>query len=412
MLQQFLNNSFILISEDENLTKLKKACDEVVKKISKDRAKIVAFTMAGIDPEIPPTNGAILEVQEIVVKHWNTFVSNTKDSPITVIRALILEALETIAKDQNNACLIWNTSRNVIKYYNLGREKDLIVEFLTKLGNEIETSASNSWALPSEANLEKLKVELEEIAGVKIDTATLQKKLEDASGPHNASGTPNYEGPNPHWPNAAQNWSYQFAPRAAKGIAEVVNKALKEQATSLTNNQTKIQEAINKLLTKTQDEILQKNRLLQMRTHLLWWKEACYSPSLKKSYRDVKGGMLEILLANDYSTFVPHVYPASADFFLLEFHKTLATDSKKKLSEHLNTIKQNSAALKNIFPEPTIDSTRVSLLNLIKGYIWDKCSLTDAKNLIGISDDLEISFSDLVLWLFHDSLAFKITQIK
>jgi hypothetical protein len=413
MLQEYVNHNFIQISEDENLTKLKKATEEVIKKIGKDKNRILTYTLAAIDPEMPVENGTMQEVQEIIVKHWPTFVSNLKDSPVTYIRAVILETLESVAKDQNNASLIWNTSRNVIKYFSLGREKDLIVNFLSNLGNEIEKSASDNWALPSEANLEKFKLELQEITGVTIDKATLQKKLEDASGPSTkTTGAPNYEGPNPHWSNSAQHWSYEFAPRAAASIADAVNKALKNQASSLTANQTQIQEAVNKLISKTQTEILQKSRLLQMRTHLLWWKEACYSPSLKKSYRGLENGMLELLLAADYSSFVPHIYPESVDYFLLEFHKALGTNEKIKIADLLNSIKKHAPQLKQILPEPVIDSSRCSLFNFAKAIVWDKCNVSDSKNLMGISEETEITFGDFILWTFHDSQAFKLTQSK
>lgn len=409
MLQQFLNKNLIQINEDGNFDKLKKASDDLAKKIGKDKAKITSYTLAAIDPQISATDGGVVEVQEIIVKHWTTFVSNSKDTYLTIIRAVILEALETVAKDQNCASLIWNATRNVIRYYNLDREKELIVGFLQELGNNIEKEAIDTWLLPHQPKTEKLVVEIKELTGVTIDKSEIESHLK-AAAIHSGLGE---GGENPQYPSHnALTWPQFFSTRAASGITDVINKALKKQAKDISANQILIQEAANKMLNQVQSEIFQKNRFLQMRTHLLWWKEACYSSTLKKSYRGIENGLLEISLATDYGAFVPHIYPASADFFLLEFHKILTTDSKIKLAILLDSIKQHAGTLKEVFTEPIVDSARNTLLNFIKGLVWGKCDVSETKALTGLSEDIEITYSDFILWMFHDAQVFKITSIK
>ena len=41
----------------------------------------------------------------------------------------------------------------------------------------------------------------------------------------------------------------------------------------------------NNTLEKLQQEITSRSKSLQLRSELLWWKEACYSPSSDKSYK-------------------------------------------------------------------------------------------------------------------------------
>ena len=411
MLQQFLNHSFIQISEDENLGKLRKACDEVAKKIAKDKSKIITFTLTALDPNVAAENVTIKEVQEIIIKHWNTFIANTKDSQITVIRAVMLEALETVSKEINHAALIWLTGRNIIKYYKLGREENLLADFLLKLGNQIEDEATEKWSLPSEAKIEKLSVELKELPGVTIDRAEIELQLRAASI-HPSWGN---EGENPHTANQGNvNWPLFFSQRAAQGLTEVINKALKKQAKDLSSNQTQIQEAVNKLLIQTQAEILQKNGLLQMRTNLLWWKEACYSPLLKRSYRNMDNGLLQPTLAADYSSFVPAIYPVSTDYFLNEVHNYIVQSENQilQLSELIKLSVANTEKLKTIFAEVNLDGSRISLMQFIKGIVWGKCSASDLSNLLGISDTVELSKADFTLWMFHDLQSSKITLTK
>lgn len=415
MIQEFLTNSLIEITEDANVDKLKKACNILEKKLQKNKQKISTLTLIALDPEIPASNPDVLEVQQIIIGKWKTFNANCKDTPITFIRAVILEVLANLSKDLNIANQIWLIGRNVQKYYKLiGKERKLITNFLLNLGNEIENKATDSWSLASENVLHKLNLEIKGLTGVVIDKAILQKKLEDAAGPTNEAGTANYESPNPQWPNSGTPWSFQFAPRAAQGIADVVNKALKEQAKELSANQTQIQEVVNKLLSQTQAEILEKNSLLQMRTQLLWWKESCYSVSLNQSYRGKQNGLIQILLANDYSTFVPVIYPTSADYFLKEIHRNLAEDENKKMkmSDILRQIEQSSTQLKTIFREPSVELGRISLLNFIKGFVWSKYTSKQFKNLVGFTVTSEMTLSEFTLWLFHDFQSLKISITK
>jgi len=404
MLQKFLDLNFIQIQNDENLNKLRKASREIVKKLVKNKAKIISYTLIALDPDVKANNSDLNEVKKIILKNWRTFVPNSGDTPITIIRAVILDALESIAKEMNIACVIWHAGRNVIKHFRLDREHELLTNFLLDLGNKIEKNAVESWTLSSETQFEKLSIEIKKLTGVVVEKTNLQKYLVYASGPHDQQSETPYKEPNPHWPNVGENWSYEFAPRAAQGISLEINKALKEQAEVINTNQIQIQEVINTLLFKIQSEFLQKNIMLHMRTQLLWWKEACFSESLKQSYRELKEGILQVALANDYSSFVPSIYPTSANYFLKETHRVLTSeeDKKMKISEILKLIKASSEELKVIFVGHKEVEGRILLINFLKGLVWNSHKPAQIKNLVGISATTEITLDEFALWLFHD----------
>jgi hypothetical protein len=357
----------------------------------------------------------VIKVKEFITKNWSTFLTNSMDTPVTFIRAVMLEALAIVSKETSFACLIWLTGRNIQQHFKLiGKEKELVTNFLLTLGKEVENKATESWSLLSNAKLQKFRVEIKELTGVTIDKTTLQKRLVHASGPTDQSGTVPYEEPTNLWPNSGAAWVHQFVPKAAQSIADVVNKAFKDQAKELSANQTQIQEAVNKLLSQTQSEILERNSLLQIRTQLLWWKESCHSVSLNQSYRGLQNGILQISLANDYSVFVPTIYPTSADYFLKETHRVLVKDENKKIkvSEILKQVELSKAELKTIFTEPTIEVGRISLLNFIKGLVWNKYTSEQFKNLVGFADTTEMTLSDFTIWLFHDLQSLKISTGK
>lgn len=405
MIQEFLTNNLIQITEDENVEKLLKASVALEKKISKDKSKIPIFTLIALDPEIKVTDPNVQEVQELIIDKWKTFTANCKDTPLTYIRAVILETLEKLSSDINIANIVFLSSRNITKHLNLkGKEKELIIQFLTDLGYSIETKAAEDWSLLPSSSSNTKETELSKLPNISLDTETLQKKLEDASGPHNTSGTPNYESPNPHWPNAAQPWSYQFAPRATNGIAEVVNLALKKQSAVINENTSKIQEVLIGVQTQTREISMRRNDILQMRSQLLWWKESCYSNTLKYSYRDAQNGLLQLILALDYSLFMPFIYPQSADYFLKETHRGIISgeDKKIKLSEIFKFIDSSKETLKPLLSDEPFGIERISLTQFVKGFVFGKYSIKLLKDTVGISENTELTLSEFTLWLFHD----------
>jgi hypothetical protein len=410
MLQEFLDANLLPITDEGYFEKLKKSADEVVKKLTKSKPKVLSYTLTALDPDIPADNPNVIEVKEIITKNWSTFTTNSKDTPVTFIRAVMLEALQAVSNETSYACLIWLTGRNIQQHFKLiGKEKDLIAEFLLSLGRQVENKAIESWSLPSEARIQKLTLDIKEITGATIDENKLLQHLKAASGHSGHDG-----GENPHHSQQWNLWPTFFSERTAQGIAEVVNKALNEQSKSLSQNQTQIQEAVNKLLSQTQCEILERNSLLQMRTQLLWWKESCYSTSLNQSYREQQNGLLQILLANDYSVFVPTIYPASADFFLRETHRSLLKEENKQIrvSEFLKQVELSREALKNVFLEPTAEPGRGSLLNFIKGLVWNKYTSEEFKHFVGFDDTTEMALSNFTIWLFHDLQSLKISTSK
>jgi GTPase-associated system helical domain len=358
MIQEYLNAQFIQTTEDANFEKLKKTCVDVAKKISKDKAKILVYSLVAFDPEVPADNKHIVETKAMVIENWQTFLSNSKDTPLTIIRAVMLDALQVASKDISSACLIWFASRNAFKYYKLGREKDILTSFLKELGNRIEGEVSESWNFSPD-----YQIDIPKVSAAVIEDNDFTAGLTAAT------------------------------------VKEATNKALRKQISDLKENQ---------------EDFVDQIGLMQMRTQLLWWKEAGYSPSLKVYYKNVKDGQLPVLLAYDYSNFIPKMYPVSVDYFLLETLKGLSASPEKKIkiSEFLKTVEQNSSELRSVLPDFTSDEGRISFVNFIRGVMHGNYQANQFKSLVGIADTTELTFGELTLWLFHDLHSIKLSTSK
>lgn len=398
MIQKFLTNNLIEITEDENVEKLLKASTTLEKKLSKDKRKIPTFTLIALDSEIKVSDPNVQEVQQLIINNWKTFTSNCKDTPITYIRAVILETLEKLTSDINVANVVFLSSRNITKHLNLrGKEKEIITSFLTELGNKIEIVAAENLSISKESKIQELQLEIGKITGVSIGHEELKNHLKAASI-HSGLGD---GGENPQYPGSNEKiWPNFFSERAAKGIAEIINKALNKENSSLNEIQGKIQFFLNNLI----KEASQTNSSLRLRTDLLWWKEACYSKTLNDSYRNAQNGLLQLVLALDYSSSVPFIYPQSADYFLKETHAGIISveDKKIKLAEIFKSIDSSKETLKQYLGEESFEIERVSLTQFIKGYVYGKYSIKQLKDLVGISENIELTLSEFTLWFFHD----------
>lgn len=359
MIQEYLNEQFIQTTEDANFEKLKKTCADIAKKIGKDKIKILVYSLIAFDPEIPSDNKEIVEIKNQIIEAWQTFMPNSGDTHLTIIRAVMLESLKSISQDNNvNAGIIWWGVRNAFKNFNLGREEIILTNFLIEIGNKIEIEATENWNFD-----------------------------------------PDYESTIPKVSAAVLDDSDFSAGFTAPIVKEAVNKALKAQIKELKENQKEFADQI---------------ALMQMRNQLLWWKEAAYSPLKKSSYKNMKKGQLHVLLAFDYSIFIPDIYPVSVDYFLIETLKNLTADASEKtrISDFIKLVEEYNSDLKNVIPEFSSADERISFATFINGLVRGKYRSDQFKSLVGVSDSIELTLAEITLWIFHDLHSLKLSSGK
>ncbi|BDS12401.1 GTPase-associated system all-helical protein GASH [Aureispira anguillae] len=405
MLEEFMNSGLLSIKEDTHFEKLKKSAVDLAKRIKKSNTKIISYVSTALDPNVPPDNLNVEETKKVIVKHWNTFIAHTHDTPITYIRVVMLEALKNLGKEIDIASLIWLSGRNIQQYFELKeKERKLTNNFLLGLGKRTEEEAVKKWSLPADDEIYRLVVEIKNLSKIQINEEELLSGLKAASI-HTGHSE---DGENPQIP-AANNavWATFFSEKSSETIADLINEAFTKQHNELLANQTEFQEAVNKLLSKLNTDISRHRKTL--RTQLLWWKEACYSTSINNSYRGQNDGVLQLLLAKDYSDFIPTIFPTSVDFFLRETHNSLNRPSSKiKILDFMKELKESAINLKSLFPESGLEVSRGSLLDFVKGILWDKYKPNQIEEIVGISGEVEIELSELTKWIFHDIQALKL----
>ncbi|RNI23372.1 GTPase-associated system all-helical protein GASH [Rufibacter latericius] len=353
MLQELINEQVLIITDDSYFVRLKKASDELSKRILKNKESINSFVSVALDPKVAIEDPIIDEVKGLIVKNWPTFLSFTKDTPVTFIRAVILEALEFISKDLKVANKIWLSGRNTTKYFSLvEKERNVVQTFLNGLGSRVEQDASKTWSVPKTNDLMKIG-------------------------------------------------------EVASAVSDEVKRMLSEQTPGLPIPQGEINSSISKVIGGKYSLLLEQNKMLHLRTQMLWWKESLFSVLLKVGYDEISSSALPLVLALDGNSLVPQIFPKSVDYFIKEVQRDVQKmeEGESLLVELIEgLVSSNEVALirKNLNEPLNNGYERISLLDFIGGLISGKYKIGEIEKKVGVSLGVKLRPSEFGLWLFHD----------
>jgi len=434
ILQRFLNLQFIRTDEVEHLERLQQAAAEVEVHLKENKSEVVGYTLAAIDPQVGEQDPAVVKTEELIIGQWPTFrnyVSGTQDQPTTYIRAVVLQALDAFVNSADTASLIWYSARNAIRYFLLGREKDLLIEFLVKVRESAEGLSRDYWGVGDKIELPEFSgKENEEISlkAININGELLGGHFKAAAvHPHQAGSAGG--GDNPHAitdgiGNGNWQWAKFFGERAGQGIAKEVNVVLAKQSAHLVEAAGMIgstlenfKHGIGPFFQELSEKLLASIDAMGRRNQLLWWKESLYSPSLKMGYRGLKPVEMIFALAQDFAGLSTPVYPNSMDYFLLETYQDLLGEgihTKIKFSELAEAFGEMDARIAfSLSTMKTSSKKRISLGTAI--FSHGLASGSDPMAIlraVGIQKDIELSKAELLLWVFHDLQAMKLIVSK
>lgn len=423
MLQRFLDAGMLnMVEDDEKFKHLQQTAQDLAAKPAKNRTDVIKSTLVALDPEAPPQEATFEKVEEALKKHWQTVKAKFPDIPRQLLRGILFEALRIRGqKDAPTAAIIWLTGASYLPYSRLGREEQVCRSFLTDMGSIAEKKAIEEWTSNYEytpPTIPTLEVDFE-VEPPMVDKDALTKHLEAASGPSNAEGETTGPNPTSNWPNSGQTWSHQFAPRAATGIAEVINnsygvlldsiiEAFKQAGTELSGHNTLINSAIEAAI----NQVAQGATINERRSSLLWWRQTLYSETLTQSYRQLDLAEAALLMGYDLYKQVPDFHPQSVEFLLREAVQHIAHSQEPSASERITLVDFCQQLRESTYVPVLVKALgsadsgevgRVPLLSVVKsslsGESFDSTKLLDR---VGIAGETEIKFEELAVWMFRD----------
>ncbi|HPF10677.1 MAG TPA: GTPase-associated system all-helical protein GASH [Flavobacteriaceae bacterium] len=416
-LQSTLKSGLFDIGDsDERLKWLQQSVTALVKYLQKNYSQLPRYSLVALDPNISDKEPILNDVEEIVTKYWTALRGKYPDMPRNIHRGVILNALMQIgSEDPVAARIIYLTSSNYYPYTKLGKEKDIIHSLLAELGEIAENHAAEEWSLIEDEpklNLGSLKINELKFESITLDKGALKPKMltaiQNAPSGHTAQ---NHGGNSP--------WGEHFAENSSQGISDAFNSAFQNLNKSF--SASSIEDPINKFFTsfkKSLDENLKSSFAsivaVERRSKLLWWKETLYSPSLKKSYREVSQPILPIVMGSDLNEQVAKITPISVDYLLRDTLLILIEKKgeKIKFKDFFNSLTKDSTKSEviNLLPEINESDGRISVTDFIILFLNDKAKLKDFTERTGIKQDDEISIEDLSVTIFHDLLTKRLSS--
>jgi GTPase-associated system helical domain len=428
---QYQKNGLLpqLGGSDDIYEKLKAASETIATDLEEHPSKILTYTLVAFDNQISEGEPVLEEVEQKIREHWNMVRSQFPEMPIALYRAVMLQALEDLVEQNTEGgyeMMVYLSIVNVYPHLNITeKERKILFEFLKRIGNIAEEKAEKEWSIDKKEIVIKLPTinfKLNETA-VKIDENILQESLIAATGPHGEDGKARTN-PNQYWSsNNGSAWAYQFAPRAAKGIAEVVNKALIEQGQNIDENSDLIEKQMNTFLAELNKsfddalkESIQSSIAVEQRSQLLWWKETLYSRNAFKSYREMSKFECAVAMAIDLHELLPKIFPVNVDYILKEAFWGIHGFDKNEIKfiEFLKEVNdsKNEGFLKQYFEEEKIEKGRTDLTSFIKRLIYSK--KVDVKKEIlpslGIASDKKVTYEEISVWILHCFSVKRLTQ--
>ncbi len=411
LLQSLLQAGLLDIGDsDERLANIEKSIADVEAKLKKEQSLLPAYTLVGLDPNINPDEPVLAEVEAIIATHWKALRAKFPETPVPIIRAVILHALYNIGiADVKIASIVYLTATNFYPYAKLGREKDVAEKIISDLGELAEKNASEEWSL-TEASLDLKIPTLKISSGLKvgeilIDPKALKASLKVASG-NSPEGYQPYHHPN--------EWSTHFSNKASDGISSFVKETFGqlEQAFETSSIDT----SINKFFTefkKSLDQTLKSSftsiQAIERRSKLLWWKETLYSSSLKDSYRSVDETVQPIIMAYDLYQQLPAIVPVSVDYLLRDTLLLLndKANEKTKFSKLLEEMFKDDGKnnMKEYFKDIDVPNKRISITDFLTLLTHGKVEPSSLKSYTGIDSNEEVSLADIAVMILHDLMS-------
>ncbi|WP_334180656.1 GTPase-associated system all-helical protein GASH [Pseudoxanthomonas sp.] len=331
VLLRFLNNGLINVGgEDTKLEKLSQAAQDLANALKKTPSKALRFSLIAFDPEAPESDPVVVEALAALQARWTTYRNTFSSTPIAVIRAILLDALMTAAGDDDRVGVCFVASaRNALPLLRADNERGIWVDVVARIEAQVDIRAEAEWTTPASISVAPMsyvppQIEAPSVTAATTERTKLEQRMRAAAGPqtHDPQRGQNFAtGGNQHWPQQNQHWVHEFGRLSADAIADTLDAVVAEieiTQPDLAAPFNQLAKSVSTYVDDTLKAVSVATAGLQRRTNLLWWKEAFFSTSARKSYRELPVTVAAAHMALDLFNEVPLFSPASVTALLSE----------------------------------------------------------------------------------------------
>lgn len=402
ILRRFLTSRIIDIGpEDDRLTKLQAAATAVATSLQARPERVPQLTMVAVDPNVQAEEPGLNDVAAAVGESWATYRSVFSAPPVTIFRAVLLEALQQ-AQESNQAIAgaFALTATNLLPFLDVGREKPIWEDMLGRSQALTSEAARQHWSVEVTAG-QTPKAAPAPGKPPKLDRKSLTTKLETAAGPHNDKNEALANG-NPHWSNQGQAWVQFFVPRLSTAIAESVDGMADAVMAVRAQSDAAVLQNMTKFVEDVMPGFLRAGSAMQRRLDLLWWRQSKYSNAAARSYRSMAPEAAAVQMAIDFSLATPPYSVPSVEYFLREAMQELIDKPRARTGGvTLKQIAQSQDVRAQIHaganpPALAGGPGRRPLISILLG------ADGDAEEALGAAANAKLGLDDVAVWVMRE----------
>lgn len=158
--------------------------------------------MVAFDSTVPIADPVVVEVLNFLKDPWLTYVNTFSSTPVTVLRAIILDALAEAAREDERVAVAFSASaRNVLPFMETGNELSIWIDVVNEIEATVDSRAKQEWATPSTIQIGPLQIDdipptkVSNSAGVQCQSDCLDfLSISRAIRMHSASTTMSQQG--------------------------------------------------------------------------------------------------------------------------------------------------------------------------------------------------------------------------
>ncbi len=421
IIDQFLQANLLstLGSDEQRYKHVAQAAEDVTARLAKAPAELITFSQVAFQPAPDSSDPAIVLVYDALKAHWK-LIDNVyaQERPVTLLRAVMLEVVSRLcASDKRLAAIVYHANASAFAYRRYGHAEAAVVSsILADAGEAAEAFAAEALFGVSSENVPVIEVNIPEPSAksVAVDTAALQDGLFAAVGPHDTQGRPPKTTPaNNHWPNAGSPWSHAYVPIAAPVIGKAISGSVQSGLMALATATSK---AVTDSLSTVVEDVRRATRSMPRHLNILWWMQALYSPTLRRSYRDLDVVVAAVAMAHDLMDLDVVPCPESVVHILGEAVRDAVADQEQQhrapatLANWLQLLGVGDAGkvLRSVVGEgPALASRAAPLLAVVRTVLHGH---TPPRAMLGELLEAEVTPRELAMWLFRDLVAERLAR--
>ena len=434
ILDSFLGLGLIesIDGNDERYAKIEQAAQKLAQYYREEPGQLIPAILCGLNPNVSLDELPINKAKELLQNEWKAFLTAYTDEPINLYRTIILEACSLVSEEDNNAAIMWLTACDAFPLLRHGKEEPVLRSFLQSLGCNAEQNAIVSG--PEFTSSKEKPIKLDELSAHTVieknfDENELYELIAGAAGPQyiNKDGqTDTGQNPNRYWAhNHPQQWVGDFAIRMSEILTSEFNNideqviansnSLLQSLNSLKNSVGKALNDQRLALQRQQKVFLDYQRQEQTRLNVLWWAEALYSASQKKSYRSHPPEIAAVLMPYDLLEEIQLPSPASVVFTLAEAVGKLpecSHDCNYSFYEILTEIRNKRSRLDPCWLETLTSRSDEKSSNIggmvVRALVDENCDLNSLIEKSFIPQDWRCSLPELSRAIFRQEQAYRL----